>query len=80
MRFKKQFPSLKGEGLCHLDYNCLNREDGVFIRKDIEKYCIDKQRVKEAIIECFARYDEFNVERELMIKLGLSERQKEGLR
>jgi len=40
--FEKQFPSLKDEGLCLRDINCLNRIDGTFIREDIEKYYLEK--------------------------------------
>ena len=42
MNFKEDFPSLKGK-LHHGEYV------NVLFLDDVRKYCIDKQRVKEAI-------------------------------
>ena len=44
MGFTEDFPSLKDK-LRHGEYT------NVFFIEDIEKYCLDKQRVKEALIK-----------------------------
>lgn len=48
-QFNEKFPELKGQGLHRQDAHCLEREDGVFLREDIENNCLSKQRVREAI-------------------------------
>ena len=63
MKFEKEFPSLKGEGLCNVDINCLKKEDNVFLAKDIQKHCLDKEKVRNAIAyyekQGVGRYEDF---------------------
>lgn len=49
MTFEQDFPSLKDEGLLSVDTNCLSMKDNVFLAKDIQKFCLDKVKVREAI-------------------------------
>lgn len=67
MNFKEEFPSLKDKCLSDVDYEPPTECDEYFTSKDfvkvkdVKKYCLDKQRVREAIpniIKLFADGDE----------------------
>jgi hypothetical protein len=49
LTFEEDFPHLKGKGLTNADTHCLNGVDNAFLAKDIQKYCLGKQKVQFAI-------------------------------
>ena len=56
MSFEKEFPSLKNKGIVSQDTiieQSLGNGEGISVSmNDIEKYCLDKQRIREAIDNC----------------------------
>ena len=47
-QFTKEFPSLKDEAIAPTDNNCMV-EGNLFLKKDIQEHCLDKQRVRDAL-------------------------------
>ena len=47
MNFKEQFPSLKGKNTDDIKTDCMT--ETIFHEEVIEKYCLDKQRVREIL-------------------------------
>jgi hypothetical protein len=45
MTFEEQFPNIPEEVAC---YDCRKNGDGAIHFTNIERYCLDKQRVREA--------------------------------
>ena len=68
MKFEEEFPSL--EGKAKLSITCVTKkigDDGVIFRKyDIQRYCLDKQKVKKAIERIFNLNFSPNVEQRLL--------------
>lgn len=57
--FEEDFPSLKGLPGCHASNECVRGEcdcNNVDI-EHIQKFCIDKQRLKEVLDECDRTFD-----------------------
>lgn len=53
MTFEEEFPSLKGKEACVEFENGDEYETLSIWKSDIQKYCLDKQRVREAIDKVF---------------------------
>ena len=66
MTFEKEFPSLKGKAPEYEFYKHGNyvNEQAVLI-KDIQKYCLDKQKVREAFKNCATVWDYEKAKKEL---------------
>ena len=63
--FEEQFPSLKDKQYCHAhhcsDAHCTSWDKkvptgGHLLKEDVKKYCLDKQKVKEAIDKHLQKY------------------------
>jgi len=65
--FEEQFPSLKGEGFCyHCESNkCEHRKE--YNEREIKQFCIDKQRVREAIDKETERHLGYSEERSITV-------------
>ena len=47
MPFEEEFPSLEGKGTDDIKVDCMN--ELIFHYTDIQKHCLDKQKVREAM-------------------------------
>ena len=70
MKFEEQFPSLKGKAII---FNCSHPEvlglvrtvDGIertdlrtYCEEEVQEHCLDKQKVRDALIKVFSRYSD----------------------
>ena len=50
MKFKEQFPSLKGKRFCGWEYQCDDDKCSLNVM-DVEEHCLDKKKVEKVIDE-----------------------------
>jgi len=74
MNFEKEFPSLKGMGCgCIITNrpNGIRRQDQTYQQIDVQKHCLDKQRVLEAIEKEAKTWEYETWSKKLKKELGL---------